>query len=94
VSAKLHMEPDDGYGTKVAYQHHPAWLAEHGYVCLIVDTLDLGELPGEHHGTYSRGMWLLFLDIHYHDRCFLNTGGNPVKIRKLTAAPPSVIAHS
>jgi hypothetical protein len=45
------------YGNKVTYQHHPAWLAEHGYVCLIVDTLDLGELQGEHHGTYGRGMW-------------------------------------
>jgi hypothetical protein len=45
------------YGTKVTYQHHPAWLAEHGYVCLIVDTLESGEILGEHHGTYSRGMW-------------------------------------
>jgi Prolyl oligopeptidase family len=45
------------YGTKITYQHHPAWLAEHGYVCLIVDTLESGELLGEHHGTYSRGMW-------------------------------------
>ncbi len=45
------------YGTKVAYQHHPAWLAEHGYVCLIVDTLESGEILGEHHGTYSKGMW-------------------------------------
>ncbi len=45
------------YGTKVTYQHHPAWLAEHGYVCLIVDTLESGEILGEHHGTYRRGMW-------------------------------------
>jgi hypothetical protein len=45
------------YGNKVYYQHHPAWLAEHGYVCLIVDTLELGELQGEHHGTYRAGMW-------------------------------------
>jgi hypothetical protein len=45
------------YGNKVAYQHHPAWLAEHGYVCLIVDTLQLGEIQGIHHGTYKRGMW-------------------------------------
>ena len=49
------------YGTKVTYQHHPAWLAEHGYVCLIVDTLESGEILGEHHGTYNRGMWLSFL---------------------------------
>jgi dienelactone hydrolase len=45
------------YGSKVFYQHHPAWFAEHGYVCLILDTLELGEIPGEHHGTSRRGDW-------------------------------------
>ncbi|HZV04723.1 MAG TPA: prolyl oligopeptidase family serine peptidase [Gemmataceae bacterium] len=45
------------YGSKVFYQRHPAWFAEHGYVCLILDTLELGEIPGEHHGTYRSGMW-------------------------------------
>jgi len=45
------------YGNKVAYQHHGAWFAENGYVCLIVDTLQLGELQGLHHGTYRLGMW-------------------------------------
>jgi hypothetical protein len=45
------------HGNKVSYQHHPAWLAEHGYVCLILDTLELGEVKGEHHGTYREGMW-------------------------------------
>jgi dienelactone hydrolase len=45
------------YGSKVNYQHHPAWFAEHGYVCLILDTLELGEIPGIHHGTYRLGMW-------------------------------------
>jgi hypothetical protein len=48
------------YGSKVNYQHHPAWFAEHGYVCLIVDTLQLGEIEGIHHGTHPRmkhGMW-------------------------------------
>jgi dienelactone hydrolase len=45
------------YGSKVFYQHHPAWLAENGYVCLILDTLELGEIPGEHHGTSRKGMW-------------------------------------
>jgi dienelactone hydrolase len=42
------------YGSKVNYQHHPAWLAEHGYVCLILDTLQLGEIEGIHHGTHPR----------------------------------------
>ncbi len=45
------------YGTKVGYQHHPAWLAEHGYVAMIIDTLEMGEIEGEHHGTHRRGMW-------------------------------------
>ncbi len=45
------------YGNKVVYQHHPAWFAENGYVCLIVDTLQLGEVAGLHHGTYRHNMW-------------------------------------
>jgi hypothetical protein len=45
------------YGTKVSYQHHPIWFAEHGYVCLILDTLELGEIPGIHHGTYHLNQW-------------------------------------
>jgi hypothetical protein len=45
------------YGNKVTYQHHGAWFAEHGYVCLIVDTLQLGELQGLHHGTSRFDMW-------------------------------------
>lgn len=45
------------YGSKVNYQHHPEWFAEHGYVCLILDTLQLGELQGLHHGTHHLNMW-------------------------------------
>jgi Prolyl oligopeptidase family len=45
------------YGSKVAYQRHGAWFAEHGYVCLILDTLELGEIKGIHHGTFRYGMW-------------------------------------
>jgi cephalosporin-C deacetylase-like acetyl esterase len=45
------------HGNKVAYQHHATWLAENGYVCLIVDTLQLGEIAGLHHGTYRYGLW-------------------------------------
>lgn len=44
-------------GNKTAYQHHPAWFARHGYVCLIVDTIQLGEIQGLHHGTHKEGMW-------------------------------------
>src|SRR5438093_36735 len=45
------------YGNKVSYQHHGAWFAQNGYVCLILDTLQLGEIQGIHHGTYKEGMW-------------------------------------
>ncbi len=47
------------YGNKVHYQHHGAWFARHGYVCLTIDTLQLGEIEGIHHGTYlaKYAMW-------------------------------------
>ena len=45
------------YGAKSHYQHHGAWFARNGYVCLVIDTLQLGEIEGIHHGTYRYGMW-------------------------------------
>jgi len=45
------------YGAKAHYQHHGAWFARNGYVCLVIDTLELGEIEGNHHGTYRDGMW-------------------------------------
>ncbi len=45
------------YGNKTHYQHHGAWFARNGYVCLVIDTIQLGELEGIHHGTYSHDMW-------------------------------------
>jgi len=45
------------YGNKVHYQHHGVWFARNGYVCLVIDTLQLGEIEGIHHGTYNHGMW-------------------------------------
>ena len=46
-------------GNKTAFQDHGLWFANNGYVCLIVDTLQLGEVAGKHHGTYnlSRFWW-------------------------------------
>ena len=44
-------------GNKTHYQHHGAWFARNGYVCLTIDTIQLGELEGIHHGTYREGMW-------------------------------------
>jgi dienelactone hydrolase len=40
-------------GNKSAHQDHGMWFAANGYVCLILDTLQLGEIPGVHHGTYG-----------------------------------------
>lgn len=45
------------YGNKSHYHFHGAWFARHGYVCLIIDTIQLGEIEGLHHGTYNLGMW-------------------------------------
>ena len=44
-------------GNKAEYQHHGAWFARNGYVCLVIDTFQLGEIKGIHHGTYRYGMW-------------------------------------
>jgi dienelactone hydrolase len=48
---------DVSFGNKVGYQHHGAWFARHGYVCLVLDTLQLGEIPGMHHGLYRYDQW-------------------------------------
>jgi len=45
------------YGNKAGYQHHGAWFARNGYVCLVIDTVQLGEIEGIHHGTYRYNMW-------------------------------------
>ncbi|MFN0129131.1 MAG: CocE/NonD family hydrolase [Verrucomicrobiales bacterium] len=44
-------------GNKTAYHHHGVWFARHGYVCLVIDTVQWGELVGHHHGTYRLGRW-------------------------------------
>jgi dienelactone hydrolase len=45
------------FGNKTKYQHYGAWFARNGYVCLVIDTLQLGEIEGIHHGTYRENMW-------------------------------------
>lgn len=47
-------------GVKVGYQANPIWFAKHGYLCLIVDTVERGEIKGVHRGLYSEGRrwWL------------------------------------
>jgi len=45
-------------GNKSAYQDQGIWFATHGYACLAIDSLQLGEITGIHHGTYREGrMW-------------------------------------
>lgn len=60
VCGHANVKAKDGtvLGNKTHYQHHGAWFARHGYVCLVIDTVQLGEISGEHHGTYSgKRMW-------------------------------------
>ena len=38
-------------GNKTASQQHGSWFAQNGYVCLVVDSLQLGEIQGIHTGT-------------------------------------------
>jgi dienelactone hydrolase len=45
------------FGNKAGYQHHGGWFARNGYVCLTIDTLQLGEIPGVHHGTFRESRW-------------------------------------
>ncbi|MEX2216008.1 MAG: alpha/beta hydrolase family protein [Phycisphaeraceae bacterium] len=45
------------FGNKAGYQHHGEWFARHGYVCLTIDSLQLGEIEGIHHGTHRFNMW-------------------------------------
>ncbi len=51
------IEGDVSYGNKTGYHHHGVWFARNGYVCLMIDTLQLGEIQGIHHGTYRYGRW-------------------------------------
>ncbi|HLF93869.1 MAG TPA: acetylxylan esterase, partial [Planctomycetota bacterium] len=44
-------------GAKVSYQDRAIWFAEHGYACLVLDTLEFGEVAGIHHGTHDLNLW-------------------------------------
>jgi dienelactone hydrolase len=50
-------EGDVSFGNKTGYQHHGAWFARNGYACLTIDTVQLGEIEGIHHGTYKYDRW-------------------------------------
>jgi len=40
---------------KVRYQPYPRKFAEMGFVCLIIETIQFGEVRGHHHGCYFQG---------------------------------------
>ena len=40
---------------KVTYQAHPRKFAQMGFVCMITETIQFGEVRGEHWGCYARG---------------------------------------
>jgi hypothetical protein len=40
-------------GGNSAFQDHGLWFAADGDVCLVLDALQPGEIPGVHHGTYG-----------------------------------------
>lgn len=44
-------------GAKVHYQDRAAWFAVNGFACLILDTLEFGEVAGIHHGLHDLNMW-------------------------------------
>jgi len=44
-------------GNKTSYQQDGAWFARNGYVCLVLDSLQLGEIQGIHTGTRNLGLW-------------------------------------
>lgn len=44
-------------GAKAQYQHHGVWFAKNGFVALLLDTIEFGEIPGIHHGVHDLGMW-------------------------------------
>ena len=55
-------------GNKTWYQSNGIWFARHGYVCLMLDTLQMGEIAAIHHGTYREQRWW------WHSRGYTSAG--------------------
>lgn len=47
----------DGNKAANECQQHGSWFATHGYVALVVDTLELSEIAGLHRGLLGGGRW-------------------------------------
>jgi len=45
------------HGAKTQYQDRYQWYPAHGFACLVIDSLQCGEIQGVHHGTHTLGMW-------------------------------------
>jgi len=50
------------------YQAHLRRLAELGFVALVIDTINVGELAGYHHGAFYEGWW------HWYSRGYTPAG--------------------
>jgi cephalosporin-C deacetylase-like acetyl esterase len=75
---------------KVHYQAHPRRFAELGFVCLIVETVQLGEVRGYHHGCCREG-W-----FHWYSRGYSPAGIellNGIRGLDLLAQRPEVDAQ-
>lgn len=76
-------------GNKTAFQDHGMWFARNGYVCLVIDTLQLGEVAGIHHGTYRYEKW------HWHSLGYTPAGvecWNGIRAIDYLASRPEVDA--
>ncbi len=72
---------------KVRYQPHPRKFAQLGFVCLIPETIQFGEVRGDHHGCYARG-W-----FHWYSRGYTPAGveiWNGIRGIDLLASRPEV----
>lgn len=45
------------HGAKTQFQDRFLWYPANGFACLVLDSLQCGEVQGVHHGTRSLGMW-------------------------------------
>ena len=53
---------------RVYYQAHLRKFAQLGFIALVIDTINMGELPGYHHGLFREGWW------HWYSRGYTPAG--------------------
>ncbi|MBN1482785.1 hypothetical protein EH223_12590 [candidate division KSB1 bacterium] len=76
---------------KVHYQSHPRRFAQLGFVCLIIETIQWGEVRGEHWGCYANG-W-----FHWYSRGYTPGGvevWNAIRGLDLLCEQPEVDVHN